>query len=200
MTERPARQRLPADLPLFTHADRARAVPDPARRGHARRQVGCVLALGVCAAVGLTILVPPTPRLVWNASASAPIGLYAVSPHAALSRGDMVVAWAPHDARALAARRHYLPANVPLVKRVRGVDGDRICARGAIVTVNGRAAAIRRARDAAGRPLPWWTGCTTLDRGALLLLNDAAASFDGRYFGATRRTHVIGRATPLWLR
>ena len=56
------------------------------------------------------------------------------------------------------------------------------------------------ARDRAGRLMPWWRGCTTLDRGALLLLNDPPASFDGRYFGPSRRTDVIGRATPLWLR
>ena len=37
-----------------------------------------LIGLGA-AALATTIALPPTPWLVWNASASAPIGLYAVS-------------------------------------------------------------------------------------------------------------------------
>ena len=187
-------------LPLFDHAavqrDALRAVRQ--RRNRLRRR--CAVAAAGIALLGLTIARPPLARLVWNASASAPLGLYAVSPEAALERGDMVIAWAPPAPRALAAARHYLPANVPLVKRVRAVAGDRVCAIGTAISVDGRPVAERLRRDRAGRAMPWWHGCATLDRGALLLLNDAPASFDGRYFGPSRRTDVIGRATPLWLR
>src|SRR3546814_1556457 len=42
--------------------------------------------------LGLTMAFPPAPRLVWNASASAPIGLYAVTPGAPVGPGDMVIA------------------------------------------------------------------------------------------------------------
>src|SRR3546814_8700597 len=45
--------------------------------------------------VGLTIAFPPAPRLVWNASASAPIGPYAVTPGATVEPGDMVIARVP---------------------------------------------------------------------------------------------------------
>ena len=38
------------------------------------------ILLGV--ALGATIAVPPHPRLVWNTSASAPVGLYRVTPDA----------------------------------------------------------------------------------------------------------------------
>ena len=131
---------------------------------------------------------------------SAPLGLYAVSPGAAIARGDMVIAWAPPAPRRLAAARHYLPINVPLVKRVAALPGDRICALGDVISVDGKRVAVRRARDAAGRVMPWWRGCRTLTDGALLLLMDAPASFDGRYFGASRTSDIIGRATPLWVR
>ena len=40
----------------------------------------CVAALGV----GLSAFFHPLPRLIWNASASVPIGLYAVRPAGAL--------------------------------------------------------------------------------------------------------------------
>lgn len=148
----------------------------------------------------LSIAFPPRPLLVWNASASAPVGLYRIVPGAALSRGDMAIARTPTTFRRLAAERRYLPENVPLVKRVAGIAGDRICASGEAVTVNGRRVATRLAKDGSGRPMPWWRGCRVLQAGELFLLMDAPASFDGRYFGISEQTDIVGRAYPLWTR
>jgi type IV secretory pathway protease TraF len=100
--------------------------------------------------------------------------------------------------RLVAARRRYLPLRVPLVKRVGAVAGDRVCAVGEAVSINGRTTTQRRNEDALGRPLPWWTGCETLSDGEILLLSPAAASFDGRYFGVTNGRDVIGQARLLW--
>src|SRR5690606_9599919 len=152
--------------------------------GRRRRRVPCgrglAIGLGV-AALGLTIASPPRPRLVWNASASAPIGLYRVAPRAPVAEGDLVVAWLPPPSRALAAQRRYLPSNVPAIKRIAAVAGARICAAGAVLTVDGQAVARRLAADRLGRPLPRWEGCRTLPADELLLLNPASpASFDGR--------------------
>ncbi|WP_206078923.1 S26 family signal peptidase [Allomesorhizobium camelthorni] len=80
------------------------------------------------AILGASMIGDPTPRLVWNGSQSAPLGLYRVDPDAAISRGDLVLARAPRHIRQLAAERGYLPANVPLVKRVAALDGDTVCA------------------------------------------------------------------------
>jgi conjugative transfer signal peptidase TraF len=194
MVERRIRDR---PLPLFAWLEVRRAAH--VRRLRLRRRAALIGVGIVC--LGLTIALPPGPRLVWNASASAPIGLYAVSPGAAPQRGDMVIAWPPVEARQLAARRHYLPSNVPLVKRVVGVVGDRICAVDRVVTLNGRPVAIRRAADAEGRDLPAWQGCIRLRPGMFfLLMTETPNSFDGRYFGLTLAQDVIGKATPLWLR
>jgi type IV secretory pathway protease TraF len=46
----------------------------------------------------------------------------------------MVIAWPPDVARDLASRRRYLPRNVPLVKPVAAIAGDRVCARAAAVS------------------------------------------------------------------
>ncbi len=155
-----------------------------------------VLILGC--ALGATLIAPPAPRLLWNASASSPVGLYAVSPGAEIGRGDWVVVRTPEVVRDLAARRHYLPANVPLVKRVAAIAGQRICASGARIDIDGIPAAPRLGRDPQGRPLPQWQGCRTLARDQLLVLGSAPGSFDGRYFGPVTGTAVIGRAVPLW--
>lgn len=140
----------------------------------------------------------PPPMLLWNGSASTPRGLYRVLPGEAPARGDYAVARLAPAFRELAAARHYLPAGVPLVKRVAGVAGDVVCARGASLAINGRSVAVRRARDALGRPLPTWSGCLRLGTDGLLLLGESDWSFDGRYFGSTRRGDVIGRARLLW--
>lgn len=185
------------DLPLFAWGDALRTAK---RRRRILLRRGAVLAFG-CACVCATIAAPPLPRLLWNASASAPVGLYRVEPGRPVIRGDMVIARTPIAVRALAASRHYIPVNVPLVKRVAGVPGDQICAIGYTITLNGRAFATRRASDRLGRPLPWWSGCRTLRDGALfLLMADTPDSFDGRYFGPTEAGDVVGRATPLWTR
>lgn len=162
--------------------------------------VGGALTAAVIGAVAATLIAPVRPRLVWNGSASAPPGLYLVGDPGDVRRGDMVIAWLPSAHRKFAARRHYLPANVPLVKRVAAVSGDRVCARDRTITVNGRRVATGRERDGQGRPMPGWAGCVTLGEGALFLLMNAPDSFDGRYFGATARMQVIGKARLIWPR
>lgn len=186
-----------ADAPLFAWGNALRAAR-LRRRRLARR--AAVLAFGV-GLVGATIIAPPLPRLVWNASASAPIGLYAVEPGASLKPGDMAIARVPARYRTLAAIRHYLPANVPLVKRVVAAAGDEVCALDAEIFVNGERVAARRPTDGMGRPMPLWTGCFRLRGEDLFLLMTASpASFDGRYFGATTADDVIGKARLLWRR
>ena len=167
------------------------------RRRLARRSLAIA---GLAAALAATIALPPRPLFVWNASASAPIGLYRVG-RTDPATGDMVIAWPPAAARDFAARRHYLPINVPLVKRITAEPGDTVCALGPRIFVNGRRVARRLVRDGVGRPMPWWIGCVTLRQGAMfLLMTDSPASFDGRYFGPTKRGDIVGKATLLWAR
>ena len=138
---------------------------------------------------------------MWNASASAPIGLYAVTPGASVDPGDMVIARVPDPWRMMAAQRRYIPANVPLVKRVAAVAGDEVCALGQEIFVNGKWVVERRIADASGRPMKWWSGCVRLRGHQLfLLMSGSPASFDGRYFGVTEGGLVVGKARPLWAR
>jgi len=184
-------------LPLLDWGDQLRQ----AKRK--RRALGLRVAIvgaGITL-VGLTIAFPPAPRLIWNASASAPIGLYAVTPGAMAETGDMVVAQVPDPWRALAAQRRYIPANVPLVKHVAAAAGDEVCALGREIFINGRRAAERLDSDASKRPMPRWEGCVRLrGRQLFLLMTHSPASLDGRYFGITEGDLVIGKARLLWAR
>lgn len=170
-----------------------------ARRRRTRRRLAFALLVGCTAApIAASLIWKPPVLLVWNASASAPVGLYRLHGGEPVRPGDMAIAWTPEPARSLAARRRYLPANVPLVKRVAAVAGDEVCAADEAVSINGRLVATRRRSDAAGRLMPWWNGCRQLIEGEYFLLMDSPASFDGRYFGVTQSKCLLGRAVLLW--
>jgi conjugative transfer signal peptidase TraF len=141
------------------------------------------------------------PMLVYNASASAPVGFYRVLPSRPIHRGDLVLAPVPHGFAALADRRGYLPPSVPLVKRVAATAGDTVCALQGRVTIDGAHAGDQLAADRNGRRLPAWSGCRRLGPGEIfLLMADVPDSFDGRYFGPVPENTVIGRLAPLWVR
>lgn len=150
------------------------------------------------AAFGLASIMKPRPLLVWNASASVPIGLYSLTSAAQPKRGDLVLVRLPEGARTLASDRRYLPSDTPAIKRVAATNSDLLCAVDGVVYINGTRSARALSRDSQGRFLRSWSGCSTLKRGQIFLLNDAPASFDGRYFGLSSSADVIGILTPLW--
>ena len=142
----------------------------------------------------------PAPRLLWNPSASAPIGLYWIDPGATPRAGDLVAVQPPALLRAWLAERHYLPAGIPLLKRVAALPGARICRSGVFVTIDGVAAARAMARDRLGRALPFWLGCRIVGPDELFLLNAAPDSLDGRYFGPLPAAGLLGVAHPVMIR
>ena len=138
-------------------------------------------------------------RVVYNASASVPIGWYGVAEPEPVSVGDLVIARAPIRAETLLAERGYLAAGVPILKFVAARAGQRVCRRDEAVTIDDLVVALARDRDGVGRELPRWNGCRVLGLGEVFLLNTASPdSFDGRYFGPVSTNSIIGKATPLW--
>ena len=148
----------------------------------------------------VTAFIHPSPRLIWNASASVPVGLYRMSSAPAPKVGDLVAVLPPDQLAGFLAERHFLPRGVPMLKHVVGVSGQRVCRHGYRITVDGKHLGDARERDHLGRELPVWKGCRALSRGDIFLMNpDALDSFDGRYFGPLPATTITGRLTPLWI-
>ncbi len=173
----------------------------PLRRRHSRARSTIAIASIGLVSLGASAFTHPVPRLIWNASASAPLGLYRVELDAAAGVGDLVLARLPEPARKLAADRGYLPANVPAVKRIAAIAGDFVCADSGIVVINNRVAEDILLIDGEGRPIPAWHGCRALREGEVFLLNEGVcASFDGRYFGPIESSEVIGKLVRLWTR
>lgn len=165
-----------------------------------RRCVGVLMTMAAgVAALFAPGLLPGSLRLVYNASDSAPRGWYAVTG-STLNVGDLIVTRLPAQAVELAATRGYLPAKVPLLKRVGAAYGEHVCVRGEVVRINGRVMATVLTHDSAGRTLTAWPDCRLLAENELFLLAIGhAASFDSRYFGPIPRAAAYGRATPLWV-
>lgn len=168
-------------------------------------RLGYVLATLIAAELFILLFLAigyaqPHPRLLWNASASAPIGLYRVRPGVSPRLGQFAAILPPPAISRYMARRRYLPAGTPLLKRIAAMAGARICRNGSIITVGSRPAAIARTHDRQGRGLPQWHGCRTLGRDEMFLLNAAPDSFDGRYFGPVPASSLIGAADPLLTR
>jgi conjugative transfer signal peptidase TraF len=143
----------------------------------------------------------PLPRVIWNASASAPLGLYRIEPLSDPPTGTLVAVTPSAALARWLAGRGYLGERVPMLKHVAARPGQRVCRIGAVISVDARPVATARERDRLGRPLPVWQGCRTLRAGELLMLNpDHADSMDGRYFGPLPTATVLGRAIPILTR
>jgi conjugative transfer signal peptidase TraF len=154
--------------------------------------------IGIAAAIAPAAWRPPA-RLVYNASASAPLGWYRVRAIASPQVGDYVLAILPNDAAALAARRGYLPAGLPVLKQVAAIAGQQVCVRGIELFIDDELSVLVLRHDRLGRPLPAWRQCRTLQDGELFLANaGSAASFDSRYFGPVLVSAVRGQAVPIW--
>jgi type IV secretory pathway protease TraF len=152
---------------------------------------------------GLALIAPVaaswSPQLVWNATASAPEGLYRLQAGRPPAVGDWAAVQPTKPLATWLASRGYLPDGVLLIKRVAARSPSQVCRQGRAVTVDGRLVAWAEPRDRAGRPLPVWRGCLVLAEHDLFFLNPAAGSLDSRYFGALPRAAVVGLAEPLWL-
>lgn len=158
-----------------------------------------ILAGVVATATLATLAIPVSRYILWNATASVPTGLYVVRGKASLHVGERVAIEPPPELRRLLAERRYLPANLPLLKRVAAIRGQRVCRFAQSVTIDSELVGIARDRDRSKRSLPAWAGCHVLRTGELFLMNPAAPDgFDGRYFGPLGLDTVIGRATPVW--
>jgi conjugative transfer signal peptidase TraF len=166
---------------------------------NARQKILSVMLLGA-SMIAFSSAAHPMPRLLWNASASVPVGFYAVHPVGRLTAGELLVVRPPAPLAQFMAARRYLALGVPLIKHVAALPGQIICRSGRVITVNGIAEAEALDRDARGRKLPVWQGCRAVQTGEVFLVNAGVPdSFDGRYFGPVPDSAIIGSATPLWL-
>lgn len=155
------------------------------------------LALTFTAAALVTWPRSETPHLVWNGSASAPLGLYAIVPDCPCATDTLVLIRAPEPVAKDLFRRGLLTPRLPLLKHIAASPGQRVCRLETLIMIDGLVTARARLRDRSGRALPRWSGCHLLGPTEIFLLNRPPLSYDSRYFGSVPADHVIGRARAL---
>jgi conjugative transfer signal peptidase TraF len=166
---------------------------------NARQKILGAMLFGV-SLIAFSSAAHPMPRLLWNASASVPVGFYVIHPAGRLAAGELLVVRPPAALAQFMAARRYLALGVPLIKHVAALPGQIVCRSGRVITVNGSAKAEALDRDTRGRKLPVWQRCRTVQSDEVFLMNAGVQdSFDGRYFGPVPDSTIIGSATPLWL-
>jgi conjugative transfer signal peptidase TraF len=164
----------------------------------ARRLTLIAMLVGT-ALIAAPALHRPNLSVIWNASASVPVGLYRIVPAGRINVTDLAVVRPPDELAAFLDERGYLPRGLPLIKRVLALGGTTVCRSGAKITAYGTPYGKARALDTRGRLLPVWQGCRTLRDGEAFFMNwDSPDSFDSRYVGPLPVSAIVGRAVPVW--
>ncbi len=140
-----------------------------------------------------------SPKLVWNASQSAPLGLYFIKDRQPVL-GEYALIRPSKTVAMFIEERGYLPPETLLIKRIVALPGDEICRKDLGIFINKIHVAEVQKADSLDREMPQWSGCFTLKTGEVFLLNDHEKSLDGRYFGATKLNDVVGVAVPLFVK
>jgi conjugative transfer signal peptidase TraF len=153
---------------------------------------------GGCTLIAITALHAIPPLLIWNGSASAPLGLYRRTTQP-MTHGEYVLSQLPQTAQRTSDERGYLAAGIPVLKRVAAMAGDRVCRTGLHISINDKSRASAMQADSQGRTMPSWDGCVRLQQHDVFLLLPDTRSFDGRYFGVTSSKLIIGVYRPLWI-
>lgn len=163
------------------------------------RRIWANVAFIAVGAIAVSTAVDMPTVFLWNASPSAPIGLYRLQSIDNLEPRDLVAVVAPDPIAAFIAERGYLPPDIPLLKHVAGLPGQIVCRFGRSITVDGISLGEAQQTDSRGRTMPVWQSCHRITSDQVFLMNpDVGDSLDGRYFGPTPRNAILAEAIPIW--
>jgi conjugative transfer signal peptidase TraF len=172
--------------------------PRPWRRVREVSPARTVLSLLVLCAFTTALACLAASHLIWNRTASLPLGLYVRSPGVRVNEGVLVALRVPPGVRGLVHERGYLPDGSLLIKPVAAVAGDHVCARRGVLFINGEPFGSILTRDSGNRELPVYRGCGVLPPGQVFLAARHPRSFDSRTFGPIDVHALQGTVTALW--
>jgi conjugative transfer signal peptidase TraF len=148
----------------------------------------CLLGAWMPAALGYCLNITP----------SEPVGIYRRAAGGA-ERGILVLMNQPRDSASSIFGR-YLPANIPLIKRIAAMPGDVVNASARGVRINGILwpDSAPLTHDQEGRSLqPYPFGTYRVAAGQLWVMSNHPRGLDSRYFGPVTESSVISRLVPI---
>ncbi|MDC0535478.1 S26 family signal peptidase [Francisellaceae bacterium] len=135
--------------------------------------------------------------IVFQESASMPVGYYFVYPSSSIKANNIVLISVSKKLSDFLITRGYLKGNKPLLKEVLAVPGDAVCFHESSVSVANKDFPLFKL-DKEGRMLPKIKYCSTLKRGEYFVIGTASEhSFDSRYFGIINGEQILGIAFKL---
>ena len=144
-------------------------------------------------------LVPLPKILIYNRTASLPVGWYLQIPASKYNIGDLVVFSPPAAAQSLAEQRNWLKKGEPLLKRIGALgntpweiddSGQFFIAETYIGNTS--------ETDSLGRAMPRIRGKFYVGPDEFLPVSPHPGSFDGRYYGAVPLSHIQCKAVPIY--
>ncbi|MEG0426197.1 MAG: signal peptidase I [Cetobacterium sp.] len=139
-----------------------------------------------------------------NLSPSMPVGIYreykAIKTD--IEKEDIVIFPIPEKVESYVHGRGYLPKDIKnLMKRVKGITGDKIEIKDYKLYINGKYIKNVRKLDSLGMKLPEVNGQSFIVKeNELFVLGDEENSFDSLYFGVIQREDVTKKAKYLFVK
>jgi conjugative transfer signal peptidase TraF len=163
------------------------------------RLAGAAIGSATLVAVCLTgAKLPAALGYCLNITPSEPVGIYQRIAGGA-QRGTLVLLNQPRDSASSILGR-YLPANIPLIKRVAAIEGDLVETSAYGVRVNGILwpDSAPLTHDLEGRSLrPYPFGIYRVPTGQLWVMSNHPRGLDSRYFGPVAEASVVTSLVPL---
>lgn len=139
-----------------------------------------------------------------NLSPSMPVGIYREYKviKTDIGKEDIVIFPIPKKVESYVHGRGYLPKDIKnLMKRVKGVTGDKIEIKDYKLYINGEYIKNVRKLDSLGMKLPEVNGQSFIvKQNELFVLGDEENSFDSLYFGVIQREDVMKKAKYLFVK
>lgn len=138
--------------------------------------------------------------VVYNHSASLPVGWYVVVPDKNYKVGDIVVFDLQEKARALAVNRGWIRENDLFMKRIGALEGvEYEITRGRQFLINRNVFGDVQNVDSLGRNMPEYIGKYIVPPNEFLPVADIANSYDGRYYGTVPIENIRFKVIPLYI-
>ena len=136
--------------------------------------------------------------LVYNHTASLPIGWYLILPYREYQVNDIVVFRPTEEIEELAVQRGWKQPGEPMLKQIGALENMtwQIADNGQFYIGSAYWGQVAE-QDSNGRPLPKLCGTYTVPHGNFLPVVKNPGSFDGRYYGTMPLNNILYSVVPL---